>query len=358
MGTGSCGAFVISWSQTEVDGVPGAPLDAVLAGAVWRWAGQAVRIDRADTVLHLEAPEGSAELRRRAARMVRWLVGTSLGQAAERRRAMLAADLDDLPVQGFTVTDGRRSHVVSVIEVPDTGARLLLFTGSPPPADRDLWVIETSLDRQAAPAAPGQPRGMICFTPQTRIATPGGSMAVADLRPGDRLLTRDNGPQELLWVGQRHMTGARLYAMPHLRPIRFRGGAFGIGRPDGDLLVSPRHRMLLRGAAAQALFGTDEVLVAAEDLLNGDSVQVDLRAREVTYVHLLLDRHEILFANGVESESFHPGFADPGMIDPAQALTLRALLPDLTEDPLCYGDPARRLLTASEAAILRHDLAA
>ena len=43
------------------------------------------------------------------------------------------------------------------------------------------------------------------------------------------------------------MTGARLYAMPHLRPIRFRAGALGQGRPEDDLLVSPQHRMLVQG---------------------------------------------------------------------------------------------------------------
>src|SRR5690606_22913105 len=123
------------------------------------------------------------------------------------------------------------------------------------------------------------------------------------LRPGDLIQTRDNGPREILWRGSRRMTGARLYAMPHLRPIRFRARALGQGRPEEDLWVSPQHRMLLRGAAAQALFNSAEVLVAAEDLVNGQSVAVDMAAREVTYIHLLLDRHNVIFANGMETES-------------------------------------------------------
>ncbi|MFD1808336.1 Hint domain-containing protein [Gemmobacter lanyuensis] len=126
------------------------------------------------------------------------------------------------------------------------------------------------------------------------------------MRPGDSILTRDNGPQPILWTGHRRMTGARLYAMPHLRPIRFRAGALGSGRPEDDLLVSPQHRMLVQGPAARALFNEAEVLVAAEDLLNDRSIVVDHALREVTYVHILLERHNIVFANGMETESFHP----------------------------------------------------
>jgi hypothetical protein len=103
-------------------------------------------------------------------------------------------------------------------------------------------------------------------------------------------MTRDNGPQEVLWMGSRRITGARMFVMPELRPIRFRPGALGIDRPDQELLVSPEHRMLVKGAAAQALFNTPEVLVPARDLVNDRTVFTDLKVREVTYVHLLLAR--------------------------------------------------------------------
>lgn len=199
---------------------------------------------------------------------------------------------------------------------------------------------------------------MICFTPGTRISTPHGAARIEDLQPGDRIRTKDNGAQEVLWTGHRRMTGARLYAMPHLRPVRFRAGAMGSGRPEEDLLVSPQHRMLVRGAAAQALFNTAEVLVAAEDLINGNSIAVDYAARDVTYVHILLERHNIIWANGMETESFHPSNTALEMIDPAQRAVLTALLPGMAEDPQGYGDHARRNISASEAAIFRHERAA
>ncbi|EEW24689.1 Hint domain-containing protein, partial [Rhodobacter ferrooxidans] len=200
--------------------------------------------------------------------------------------------------------------------------------------------------------------GVICFTPDTRISTPDGFCLIQHLRPGMQILTKDNGPQEVLWAGQRRMSGARLHAMPHLRPIRFRTGALGVGRPEDELVVSPQHRMLVQGAAAQALFNVSEVLVTAEDLVNDHSIMVDRQLREVTYVHILLEAHQIVWANGLETESFHPANTALETIEPSQRAALLGMLPHIAQNPYSYGDHARRNLTASEAAILRHDLAA
>jgi hypothetical protein len=360
MGTVHKGTFVISWSQTEVDGLKAAPIDVLAVGATWRWSGEAVRVDAPQGLLRLEGAEGAADLRRRAARMVRRLVGIAVSGAGAA--AITAPDADeaveDLPEQGFVVTDGHQSHAVTMITVPDTGARLLMFLGDVPPADRDLWVVRLQLDRSGGAAGARAQGGVICFTPGTRIATPEGALRIEDLRPGDRITTKDNGAQDILWIGTRRMTGARLYAMPHLRPIRIRPGAFGSGRPEEDLLVSPQHRMLVRGGAALSLFNAPEVLVCAEDLVNDTTVAVDRSAREVTYIHILLERHNIVFANGMETESFHPSNTALDTIEPAQRAALCALLPGVGDDPQTYGDYARRNLSASEAAILRHEMAA
>ena len=72
-------------------------------------------------------------------------------------------------------------------------------------------------------------------------------------------------------------------------------------------------------------------------------------------IHILLDQHNIVWANGVETESFHPANTSMETLDPAQRQTLLALRPELGQDPHLYGDYARRNLSGSEAAILRHD---
>ena len=107
-------------------------------------------------------------------------------------------------------------------------------------------------------------------------------------------------------------------------------------------------------AMALDLFNTPEVLVAAKDLINGTSISVDLRVREVTYIHLLFDRHQVMWANGVETESFHPASAPLTSLGAQDRARLLAAHPQLAADPRSYGGFARRNLSTSEAAILRH----
>lgn len=361
MGTGLRATFVISWSQTEVDGLRAASLDMLTVGAAWRWTGAAVRIDAPGDVLLLEAAEGGADIRRRAARMVQRLIGVAVGTSGDEGETRTDSDwgrVEDPSEQSFVVTDGVKSHIVTILPVPDSGVRLLMFLGEVPPEGRDLWVVRTEIDRSGGAAGSRASGGVICFAPGTRILAPEGPRRVEDLREGDRIQTRDNGAQEILWTGSRRMSGARLYAMPYLRPIRFRCGALGNGRPDDDLLVSPQHRMVVGGAAARALFNSDEVLVAAEDLVNDRTVLVDTVLREVTYHHLLLDRHNIVFANGMETESFHPSATALDTIDAHDRARLLSILPGIEVNPMGYGDFARRSLSSSEAAILRHERAA
>ena len=125
-----------------------------------------------------------------------------------------------------------------------------------------------------------------------------------------------------------------------------------------DHASSPDMRLLLvKGAAARALFNTPEVLVSARDLVNGSSVAVDYAMREVTYIHLMLPRHQIIWANGVETESYHPANAALSTLENNDRKRLLRMLPELEYDLNSYGAYARRNLSASEAAILRHDAA-
>jgi hypothetical protein len=356
METGFRGAFVISWSQTEVDGLAAAPVGAVRAGASWAWHGDAVRVDGPNDILRLERQDDPTTRRRCAAKMVRRLVSAA-GPPATRRAA---ADTTDPVIgtgQGFVVTDGRRSHAVTVIPVGGGAPPLLMFVDDMPPRGRELWVVQHTLDGPWR-AAPGRGRGgVICFTPGTSIATPAGPRPVEALRAGDAVQTVDSGPQPVRWIGRRRISGARLVAMPHLRPVRLRVGALGIRQPDQELLVSPGHRVLVRGAVARSLFNTPEVLVAAGDLVNDATIAVDPGVREVSYIHLLLPRHEVIWANGVQTESFHPASAAPGALAEADRARLLEIDPALVHHPDRYGDFARRALSAPEAAILSHEAA-
>ncbi len=353
MKAGMHGAFVISWSQTDIDGLPAAAPDGLRVGATWSWQGQTVRVDGPHDVLRSKQSETDTMMRQRVARRVRKLVGTALKIPAG---SAVGASLEQLSDSCFVITNGVQSYTVTIIDLGPGQAPLLMFVDSMPPRDQELWVVHAALD--ATRYGPGPERnGVICFTPGTRISTPRGPVPVDVLRQGDLVLTRDNGAQPVRWTGGRQMSGARLYVMPSLRPIRIRAGALGIERPEEELLVSPEHRMLLRGDHARALFNTPEVMVAARDLINGQTITVDHSVRAVTYIHLLLDAHQVLWANGVETESFHPASAVLDTLAEGDRGRLLAELPNLARDPMSYGGFVRRNLSASEAAIMLHDAA-
>lgn len=342
------GTFVISWAQTEVDGIVGAPVASLDAGAMWIWRGEPVRIDGA-THYFGGYSDGSEIHRKRAAVSARRIVSRAL--AIEGVRMPYADEVMQFE-RTFTLTDGRGTWTATLIEMPEIARPLLMFAGRMPPRDIPLMIA----DGVAEPALPQRlvesAEGVVCFTPGTRLETPEGLRAVETLCAGDKVITRDGGAQTIIWSGSRNVSGARLYAMPDLRPVRIREGALGQGRPEGDLIVSPDHRMLIRGKAARALWGEAEVLVAARDLIDGSGIARDMGAKSVTYHHLMLEAHHVLIANGVETESFHPGAAALDSIEEDQRQRLFDMMPDLAEDPMSYGPMSRRVLSRAEAALL------
>lgn len=185
---------------------------------------------------------------------------------------------------------------------------------------------------------------IICFKAGTQISTPFGPRRVEDLRPGDPVITRDNGVQPVRWTGRRAVAGTGDFA-----PIRFAPGAIGNTRP---LLVSPQHRMLLRSSNVNLLFNTAEAFVAARHLVNGKSIR-QVEKDSIDYVHILFDQHEVIYAEGAESESYHPGrHGLNGIMEHARE-ELFALFPDLRSDPESYGDTARPCLKEYEAKLLQ-----
>ncbi|MFN0115003.1 MAG: Hint domain-containing protein [Paracoccaceae bacterium] len=142
-----------------------------------------------------------------------------------------------------------------------------------------------------------------CFTPETRVLTERGLVAVDGLSAGDRVVTRDHGSRRVVWSGRRAFGWRELGLNPLLRPVRIRAGALGEGLPERDILLSPNHRILF--AARTATGGHDEAFVPARDLAGRHGVEIVAPAA-VTYVQLLFDRHEAVLSEGIWSESFLP----------------------------------------------------
>ncbi|MBR9865037.1 MAG: type I secretion protein [Rhodobacteraceae bacterium] len=168
-----------------------------------------------------------------------------------------------------------------------------------------------------------------CFTPGTLIATMQGEKPVEMLKVGDRVITRDNGAQEIRWIGAKPMTGMELQANPHLQPVLIRKGALGNGLPERDMLVSQNHRLLVNNAEVGLLFNEPEVLVAAKHMVNDDKGISLVSASQATYVHFMFDHHEVVLSDGAWTESFQPGDQAMASVTAEQRDEITELFPEL-----------------------------
>lgn len=191
-----------------------------------------------------------------------------------------------------------------------------------------------------------------CFTPGTMIATPKGEVPVETLKAGDRVITRDNGIQEIHWVGMRTLSFADLAKAEHLAPIHIHAGALGNGLPERDTMLSPNHRVLVANDRTSLYFDEREVLAAAKYLVDSKGVHV-VEPLGVTYLHFMCRNHEVVLSNGAWTESFQPGDLTLGAIGNAQRQELFEVFPELeTRKGLNEYGSARRVLRKHEAQIL------
>lgn len=214
--------------------------------------------------------------------------------------------------------------------------------------------LETDDDGGSYTAQTNPNSGTIpCFTPGTYIATPKGDRLVETLSYGDLVITRDHGLQSIRWIGHKKITGARLYADPNIRPIRIEKDAFGPEMPNRDMLVSPQHRMVINHDLAEKIFGAAHILIPAKALLDNDRINI-AQVKSTTYIHLMFDHHEIIFANGHQSESFHPQKAILNDLDQQVQDEIYAIFPELHAPANAggYGPTALPALSVSEGQYL------
>lgn len=184
---------------------------------------------------------------------------------------------------------------------------------------------------------------MICFARGTLIETPQGPRFIETLRVGDLVNTLDNGAQPIRWIGSRKVPG-----QAHLAPVHIRAGMLGNLR---DLVVSQNHRMLLRGAQADLMFGQNEVLAAAKDLCDGRDIRI-IPCAEVEYFHFLFDAHEIVFAECCPAESLFLGEQALRSFDEDTRDEIIGLMPDLAPTQRMQAT-SRLSLRSFEARALR-----
>jgi len=194
---------------------------------------------------------------------------------------------------------------------------------------------------------------MARFGRGTMFATPRGQVAVEDLRPGDLVRTRDCGEQPVRWIGSCHFSRLESGAPDIPRAIRIKGDALGEQRPIQDLVVSVRFRMLTNHASCAALFGSPETLAPAIDLLDDSTIVMVRPSPDLTFYNLMFDQHQIIMANGLETESYHPGTYGVATMTEELQDELRLILPHLKGNLDNFGPLARPILRGFEAEVLR-----
>lgn len=193
---------------------------------------------------------------------------------------------------------------------------------------------------------------IVCFTPGTGIATPDGTVAAEQLCVGDRVFTRDNGAQEIAWVGRKDLSTADLQRQKDLIPVMIAKGALGNGLPDRDLIVSPQHRVLLSSDRAALYFEEREVLSAAKHLVGLPGI-VWAKPLATSYIHFMCENHEVVLSNGAWTETFQPGAASMSGLENGQRDEILTLFPELaTVKGMNAYISARKTLKKHETRLL------
>lgn len=245
----------------------------------------------------------------------------------------------------FVVTDGTNTWTIIGFNVSNSspvygtveGIAVLGGPGGFPPVGVALTVLSNSESPNNEAADFATP---ICFTSGTLIQCENRVRKVEDLRLGDWVETMDSGLQQIRWISSDVFD-----AIGDAAPIEFAVGAIG---NTEVLKVSPQHRLLHRSARAELSFGAPEVLVAAKHFLGCPGV-TQAFGGTVNYIHFLFDRHEVVWANGIACESFHPGDASHGSLGKDAYDELMRLFPHIdtqTAYPTLRAHEAQVLLAA------------
>ena len=189
---------------------------------------------------------------------------------------------------------GETVEIVVLVEVDAEGNVAQIYAAPLAPLTTKTLYTLVGIDRAAARLRMAQ-LACVSFTRGTRITMATGEQKpVEDIFPGDRVLTRDDGPQEVRWIGRLTMRARGEFA-----PILITKGTLNNA---ADLTVSPDHRLFIYQRHDHIGAGRSELLVRARHLVNGSTVIVQ-DGGFVDYFQLLFDTHQIIFAEGISAET-------------------------------------------------------
>jgi autotransporter passenger strand-loop-strand repeat protein len=171
-----------------------------------------------------------------------------------------------------------------------------------------------------------------CYCPGTLIQTKRGQRKVEKLKIGDQVMTASGVTRPIKWIGRRSYGGRFIMGRKDILPVCIKVGALDIDVPKRDLWISPHHAMYFKDADRGGL------LIEAKDLVNGATIVQAESVEKVEYIHLELDSHDVIIAEGALSETFVDDDSR-GMFHNGHEF--RALYPDVPPCPAQYCAPRR-----------------
>ncbi len=244
----------------------------------------------------------------------------------------------------FMSPDGTTLEALVLAEVDENGglAAVYLLPLAQITAKQDFRLV--GIDRDTAKTRLAQV-ACVSFTRGTAITLADGRQCpIEELTPGDRVLTRDAGPQTIRWIGTNTTRATGEFA-----PILIKSGTLN---NHDDLLVSPNHRLFIYQRNDEMGVGRAEVLVRARDLVNGETV-VQVDGGHVDYFQLLFDSHQIIYAEGIAAESLPLDTRTKPALPPDLADKLAQKLPGHVDQPHRDIEVSSKTLGADAAARLR-----
>lgn len=193
----------------------------------------------------------------------------------------------------FMVRSGATVEALLLVEVEEgNAAATYVMPLAPLYADTPYRLV--GLDRHGGTARLAE-FACVSFTKGTHITlATGKQVKIEELQVGDRVLTRDDGPQPVRWIGHKTIRATGAFA-----PVVIRKGVL---HNENDLELSPDHRVFVWQRQDEIGAGRAEVLVKVRHLIDGENVY-QRRGGFVDYYQLLFDDHQIIYAEGIAAES-------------------------------------------------------
>ncbi len=251
-----------------------------------------------------------------------WLPGASIGGTVTFGSPGGMVQILDTTMPGIAIGGMAAGYTIDLAEIAyDAGSSAQLSTGNQLQVMQNSQTYDLQLDPMRVFAGDyfhttlDSSGGVAiiednapCYASGTRIRTMRGDIAVEELRPGNHVASAFGGWVRVTWLGHRRVD-CRRHPRPHeVWPVRVAADAFAPGLPSRDLFLSPDHAVFVDG-----------VLIPIRHLVN-DATITQQPMDDVTYWHVELPMHDVIFAEGLAAESY----LDTGNRQEAQRQTARA----------------------------------